>query len=196
MMDIHGHSQDKGPFKRFPGRARADHKAFAREHRDPEVTKERRGLSSYFRATNRMSITELSISDPGDRYAGGPEVNGRGLTHGIGFVNGLGFTKQSTSDAKGELSKLPYYTQTGMSNEKSPGNSSGLQFDTALINGLAMAKGGMVEPPKGRLNRKKRKKRLAFEALQKKSAVSVSEIVDHARSVAGWHGMDAEVEGR
>ena len=196
MTDIYGHPQEHSLYKRFLGRIRTDHDAVAQEHNDPDVKKERGGLSSYIRGPNRRSITELSISDPGDLFAGGPEVNGHGLTHGIGFINGLGFTKQGTSEPKGELSKMPYYTPTSMSNDKSPDNSNGLQLDIALINGVALVKGVMVEPPKSRLSRKKRKKRLVFEALQKKSAIPVNEIGNHPRSSAGRHGMDAEVEGR
>ncbi len=196
MTDIHGHSREKGLFKRFLGWLRIDNGAVARDHIDPNVKNEWGGLSRYIRSPNRRSITGLSISNTSDWFAGGPEVNGHGLTHGIGFINGLGFTKPSTSEAKGDLSMMPYYTQTGMSNDKSPDNSDGLQLDIALINGVAMAKEVMVEPPKSRLSRKKRKARLVFEALQKKSSIPVNEIGNHARSSAGWHGKDAEVEGR
>ncbi len=196
MTDVHGHSQEQGLYRRLLGRLKTDHAAFAREPNDPDVKKGRGGLSSYIRGTDRRSMTELTISDPGDLFAGGPEVNGHGFTHGVGFINGLGFTKQGTSEVKGELSKMPFYTRTGLSNDKSPDNSTGLQMDLALINGLAVAKEVMVEPPKGRLSRKKRKKRLTFEVLQKKSAIPVNEIGNHPRSSDGWHGMDAEVEGR
>ncbi len=196
MTDIHGHSPEYGLYRRILGRLRADHEAIAREPCDPDVKKGRSGLSRYFKGTNRRSITELTIQDPGDLFAGGPEVNGNGFTHGVGFVNGLGFTNQGTSEVTGELSKMPFYAQNGLSNDKSPNNSNGLQLDLALINGMAVAKDVVVEPPKGRLRRKKRKKRLAFEALQKKSAIPINEIGNQALSSDGWHGKDAEVETR
>ncbi len=106
MTYIHGHHQQKGLVKRFLARVWTDHEAVARDHIDPHVKKERGGLSRYIRSPNRRPITGLSISDLGDRFAGGPEVNGHGLTHGIGFINGLGFTKPGTSEAKGGLSMM------------------------------------------------------------------------------------------
>ena len=185
MTEIHEEHQGRGLFRSFRGIGWSEGKGDGPDKNNPKNTRERGGLSSNFRAKERRSVLGFPVSNTGVAIVGRKEVNGRGLTRGSGFVNGLGFTKQGRSEPKGELSKMPYYVQTGLSNDKAISTSDGLQLDIALINGVSLAKEMKIEPPMGGLSRRKRKKRMAFKILQEKSTIPVCDIGIDARRQPG-----------
>lgn len=92
-------------------------------------------------------------------------------------MNGLGLTKAHEEEHTGGNPQVLQFAKRGLVNDKADNPAPGLRIDTALINGISLARETTDEPPRRGIGRRSRRKWAVYERVRKKSMIAVDEMV-------------------